>query len=472
MTASLLQRSSAPLGLSMLGCVLVLASACSSDATVLTPRPAPDEPDDSGTGGTSSLPDDDEPAPEPPTSRGRLFVRVSVPAADGSDEVVSRIDVIDLDDGDKVGELDVAARIFPDSRAQFGVLNESTAEARLRYVDPGVQRVGSELVKSDPQVLPYETPSRDVLNVHVGSEFVGVFSEIGALAHFIDTRPLPDSPPEVVTIDRNDGLSLVDAAESGEERPFPSTGQAAQWGDSFFVSIVSAGDPVFTSGPLPVGLQRFSRSGEPLEEYPDCAGLGFAATDEYAAFNCPDGILELRRTASGMGSRRIPYPGDLTDCYGSVGAAEAPALLVECSNAETFAFMDLFRLDVQDRTLATVPGSAGRWVPHMIGDAAAPEEFAYLERATGDVVIHRLSDGAEVRRAEGAVAPFPEFPVSWSTVSGSYMYVGFVASNAPEGSDAVNEIVEVELTAEPPVVRRRFPLEGVPGRIEVLGAIR
>lgn len=459
-----------PTALRLLGALLIAstASACSEDddtglgvrdtgpsardAGIVAMDAGLDEMD-AGQGGGDAGPADSGIVASR-TSQGRLFVRVTV-AVDGG--TMNRTEVIDLDDGTQVAELPFGARIHPDSRARFGILNESFTVGRLRYVDPGVALDGDVIVKTAPSVLTYETESESVLNVEIGPTHVGFFSDIGSVGRFIDTTPLPSAAPNVVTIDRNQGLDLVDPNGMG--------GQATQWGDSFFVSVVSEGNPPFPAGPIPTGVQRFNTTGEAFEEY-DCLGLGFASEGNYAAFACSDGILELRGSGMTITPRRIPYALDTTSCFQMIGAPGVSALLAVCSDSNTFQFLDLLHLTVPDGVLTSIPGTAGRWTTHLAGT----EEFVYLERSTGDLVVRALETGEERRRAIGVVAPFPMFPVSWSTVSGNFMYVGFVASNAPAGAE--DAVLEVDLREDPPSVSRTFPVSGTPGRVEVLGAVQ
>lgn len=398
-----------------------------------------------------------ETADAPDASRGRLLVRVTIEGDNGSEQ---RTEVIDLDDGSVVGSLETGARIYPDPDGRIGIVDESWTHGRLRFVDPGIDIIDGEVSKRPPMLLEAEVPSEEVLNVDIGSRFVGVFSESGSIARFIDTSPLPVDDAFVVTIDDNGGLSMIDEEGMG--------GQALPWGDEFLVSIVSEGDPPFAAGPMPVGIRRFDAAGEAIEDF-TCAGLGFAAAEDIAVLACSDGLLVLERQGTEVVTSTVAYPSETVSCFQVIGGPDIPAFLVLCSDANTFEFLDLYRFSLTDRELTTLDGTAGRWTTHLVG-SGDDAQVVYLERATGDVVVHGLLDGAELGRTSAVVAPFPAFPVSWSMVSGDRFYVGFVAANADD-DEAADAVIEIDLASDTPRVTRTFPLPGTPGRLEVLGAV-
>jgi len=389
-------------------------------------------------------------------SRGRLFVSVRV--IEGGEEV-SRVESFDLDDGKSLGILPrTPRRIYADARARYGILDfareENEKDRGFGLLDPGIHLAERSVDKKGPELLSALAPIDRVLNVDVGTRWFGVFEENGTRGLFIDTTKLPDLAAEVVNL--NGGLSLTDPDGAG--------GQAVSWGDDRFVSVVSAGDPLFPAGPRPVAMARVDGKGEKVEEYACAGGLGFGHNEQRAIFVCSADLLSLKRNGSGFASERLQYPSEQHACYDVVAAPRAPALVVSCSDASTYFPLPRLLVDSETGEVTEIEGSADLWSIHVLerGDGF----FAVgLDTLTGDLVGFALSDGKEAFRLKDVVLPFPQPPFAWSWLSGDRLFAARIAS-AP---DTKHEIVEVDVGVVPPKVVRTLKPAGLPGRLVVLG---
>ncbi len=342
-----------------------------------------------------------------------------------------------------------ASYLYASGSGRFAVAQQRSQDI-LHIVDGGVHVEGQEVHGHTPTVLSSFAGAQPT-HGNVNGDVISVFFDGSGMVHFWDE----------------------DEIEAGTTAPFlsldtggPYHGATVAKGDGTHV-VTTWRDP---SNILPSGVNVFTRGGQLVDSTRSCPNLhGNAGNREWVVMGCGDGLLTIRMSGGAPTFARLNLADGPQWGTGTVWSAwDGQRFLLRNTDRSlprgTPPTPDNRRLATFAPATGTMvnlalPGGDVDWTAGMSRDG----RFALVLGRTGNLYVYDMATAALVTRMDGIVGTPESMP------SGSAPYLATAADRGYLSDPAGSVVVELNLGASTPSILRRIPVEGVPGRIALVG---